>query len=448
MRPKEETMDSSSAPETQVETSAKEAGRYFRHMAQFVGFTKEDSEAIKQSQLVIEKYIPEIVGKFYDHLLHYPPTRRYFLKKEGGIDQEYLQFRMVHLTNFWRRTASGEYDDEYASFVDKVGLAHTSRGADPKVYIPERYVIGQVGFVQHAIGEALRKELHELDPDLEARASRAWNLLLMVILEMLSRAYSEEHEVEGGEPFVSVDTAQVRQLAVDTYERGLGLFRTIEYEDTVVADAADIPDGERLIVEVGDRSIGVFHHGGKWYALLNYCLHRGGPVATGSLEGDTLTCPWHGYQYDVTTGKFLLDPGVGLDAFSAEVTDGKVHLRIPTVTMGVEGLEKPAEDARSAALAPNQFRLAGLRPGHAIRLEVSGQRVAVYNVNGTLYATQNDCTHEGGPLSEGDLQSTVITCPWHGSRFDVTSGKLVRGPAQRPLQTFRVSVEDEVARVD
>ena len=441
-------MDSSSAPETQVETSAKEAGRYFRHMAQFVGFTKEDSEAIKQSQLVIEKYIPEIVGKFYDHLLHYPPTRRYFLKKEGGIDQEYLQFRMVHLTNFWRRTASGEYDDEYASFLDKVGLAHTSRGADPKVYIPERYVIGQLGFVQHAIGESIRKELHEIDPELEARASKAWNLLLMVILEMLSRAYSEEHEVEGGEPFVSVDTAQVRQLAVDTYERGLGLFRTIEYEDTVVADAADIPDGERLIVQVEDRSIGVFHHGGKWYALLNYCLHRGGPVATGSLEGDTLTCPWHGYQYDVTTGKFLLDPGVGLDRFSVEVTDGKVHLRIPTVTMGAEGLEKPAEDARSAALAPNQFRLAGLRPGHAIRLEVSGQRVAVYNVGGTFYATQHDCTHEGGPLSDGDLQGTVITCPWHGSRFDVTTGRLVRGPAQRPLQTFRVSVEGELARVD
>lgn len=448
MTPKEETMEGSPTPETQVETSAKEAGRYFRHMAQFVGFTREDSEAIKQSQLVIEKYIPEIVGKFYDHLLHYPPTRRYFLKKEGGIDQEYLQFRMVHLTNFWRRTASGEYDDEYASFVDKVGLAHTSRGADPKVYIPERYVIGQVGFVQHAIGEALRKELHELDPALEARASRAWNLLLMVLLEMLSRAYSDEHEVEAGELNVSVDTAQVHRLAVDTYERGLGLFRTIEYEDLVVADAAGVPEGERLIVQVGDRSIGVFHHGGKWYALRNYCLHRGGPVATGTLEGDTLTCPWHGYQYDVTTGKFLLDSGVGLDTFSVEVSDGKVHLQIPTVTMGAEESQEPAAVSRPAALAPNQFRPADIRPGKAMRVEVSGQRVAVYNLGGTFYATQHDCTHEGGPLSEGDLQGTVITCPWHGSRFDVTSGKLVRGPAQRPLKTFRVSVEGEVARVD
>ena len=441
-------MDRSSTPKTQVETSAQEAGRYFRHMAQFVGFTEDDGAAIKESQLVIEKYIPEIVGKFYDHILHYPPTRKYFLNSDESINQEYLQFRMVHLTNFWRRTASGEYDDEYASFVDKVGLAHTSRGADPKVYIAERYVIGQMGFVQHAIGEALRKELHELDPDLEARASRAWNLLLMVLLEMLSRAYSDEHEVEAGELNVSVDTAQVHQLAVDTYERGLGLFRSIEYQDTVVADAANIPNGERLIVQVGDRSIGVFHHGGKWYALRNYCLHRGGPVATGSLEGNTLTCPWHGYQYDVTTGKFLLDPGVGLDTFSVEVSDGKVHLRIPTVTMAVEDIQKPAAVSGPQTLAPNQFRPADLRPGKALRLKVGGQAVAVFNVAGTCYATQHDCTHEGGPLSEGDLQGTVITCPWHGSRFEVTTGKLVRGPAQRPLQTFRVTVEGEIGSVE
>jgi hypothetical protein len=72
--------------------------------------------------------------------------------------------------------------------VDKVGLAHTSQGADPDIYIAERYVIGQVGFMQHAVTEALQQELHEADPDLEARAAKAWNLLLMVILEMLSRS--------------------------------------------------------------------------------------------------------------------------------------------------------------------------------------------------------------------------------------------------------------------
>ena len=120
------------------------------------------------------------MANFYTQLLECPPTRKYFLKKDGEIDQEYLQLVIHHLTKFCRRTASAELDDDYAAYVEYVGRTHTSQGADPKIYIPKRKVIGQVGFVQHAIGQALRAELEEIDPELEARASRAWNLLLMV----------------------------------------------------------------------------------------------------------------------------------------------------------------------------------------------------------------------------------------------------------------------------
>jgi hypothetical protein len=133
-------------------------------MAEFIGFTDKDASAIHESGLVIEKHIPEIVAQFYTHLLSYPPTRTHFLKADGTVDQEYLQLRMHHLTNFWRRTASGKYDDDYARYVDYVGRAHTSHGADPNIYIAERYVIGQVGFMQHGISQALTQELHEYDP--------------------------------------------------------------------------------------------------------------------------------------------------------------------------------------------------------------------------------------------------------------------------------------------
>ncbi len=313
-----------------------QAGKYFQHMAQFVGFTEEDAAAIKDSQLIIEKHIPTFVSQFYDHLLRYPPTRKYFLKKSGAIDEPYLELRMTHLTTFWRRTASGEYDDEFAEYVDKVGLAHTSRGADPEIYIAERYVIGQIGFMQHAVTEALHQDLHEIDPALEQRATKAWNLLLMVLLEMLSRAYTDEHEAEEGLLSGEVDHERIRQMAVDTYERGLRMFRSIEYEDFEVAEASEIPDGERLIRRIGGRSLGIFHHEGEWYAVRNYCLHRSGPIATGSLEGDILTCPWHGYQYDVKTGEFLLDPAVKLETYPVEIKDGKIHVQLPTVVMDSE----------------------------------------------------------------------------------------------------------------
>jgi hypothetical protein len=208
-----------------IQRGAGDSGQYFRYMMEFVGFTPAEADAIRESRLIIEKHLPAIVSDFYAHLLRYPPTRKFFLKKDGSIDQDYLQKRMHHLTNFWRRTASAVFDDDYARYIDYVGRAHTSRGADPGIYIAERYVIGQVGFIQHAITNALEKELHEFDEDLEHRAVRAWNMLMMVILEMLSRAYGEEHEAEVYDRLQPVDLEAVRQLAVDTYEIGLGLVR-------------------------------------------------------------------------------------------------------------------------------------------------------------------------------------------------------------------------------
>ena len=109
---------------------AEDAGKYFRYMAEFVGFKPEDADVIRRTKPIIEQHLPDIVGKFYSHLLRYPPTRQWFLKPDNTLDQAYLELRMRHLTNFWVRTAEGNFDDEYARYVDYVGRAHTSHGAD------------------------------------------------------------------------------------------------------------------------------------------------------------------------------------------------------------------------------------------------------------------------------------------------------------------------------
>jgi nitrite reductase (NADH) small subunit/3-phenylpropionate/trans-cinnamate dioxygenase ferredoxin subunit len=93
----------------------------------------------------------------------------------------------------------------------------------------------------------------------------------------------------------------------------------------------DIPDGERKLVSVEGLSIGVFHHKGGWYALCNQCLHRGGPIATGPLEGDIITCPWHGFQYDVMTGQLLVDPSARLDTFPVVIAGDEVRVLIPII---------------------------------------------------------------------------------------------------------------------
>src|SRR5512143_3053099 len=160
-------MDEQTNIQDKAQRGAEDSARDFKYMGEFVGLSGKDEETIKRTMPVIEKHLPEIVSKFYSHLLRYPPTRKVFLKKDGTVDQDYVELRMRHLTNFWLRTAKGIYDDDYARYIDYVGRAHTSHGADPRIYIAERYVIGQVGFVQHAISEALIKELHDVDDAME-----------------------------------------------------------------------------------------------------------------------------------------------------------------------------------------------------------------------------------------------------------------------------------------
>ena len=67
--------------------------------------------------------------------------------------------------------------------------------------------------------------------------------------------------------------------------------------------------------------------------------------------------------------------------------------------------------------------------------------VAVYHFNGKVYATEDVCPHAGARLSEGALEGTVITCPLHGSQFDVCSGERLRGPADVAIKTHRVEME-------
>ena len=165
---------------------AEDSARYFKYMAQFVDFNEADAETIKQTRSIVEKHLPELVARFYSHLLRHPPTRKFFLKQDGSIDQPYVELRMRHLTSFWLHAAGGVYDDGFAGYLDYVGRAHTSHGADPHIYVAERYVIGQVGFMQHAISEALTRELRQVDEAFEIRAIEAWDKLMMVILEMFS----------------------------------------------------------------------------------------------------------------------------------------------------------------------------------------------------------------------------------------------------------------------
>lgn len=80
--------------------------------------------------------------------------------------------------------------------------------------------------------------------------------------------------------------------------------------------------------------------------------------------------------------------------------------------------------------------------------DVSGTRIAIASVGGAFYAFGDTCTHQGCSLAEGELEGTTITCPCHGSQFDVTSGDVLRGPAREPVQSYPVRLDSDALRVE
>ena len=80
-------------------------------------------------------------------------------------------------------------------------------------------------------------------------------------------------------------------------------------------------------------------------------------------------------------------------------------------------------------------------PGKMRVFDVAGTAVNVVSVDGHLYAFDDTCTHRGCSLAKGKLHGTTVTCPCHGSEFDVTSGAVLRGPAARPVRSRLVQVQ-------
>jgi len=80
-------------------------------------------------------------------------------------------------------------------------------------------------------------------------------------------------------------------------------------------------------------------------------------------------------------------------------------------------------------------------PGQAKMVEVEGKKIALFNVDGSIYAIDDTCTHRGGPLSKGVLEGKQVTCPWHGATFDVTTGDVLDPPAPNGVARYNVRLE-------
>ena len=116
----------------------------------------------------------------------------------------------------------------------------------------------------------------------------------------------------------------------------------------------------------------------------------------------------------------------------------------------MQSFDTKTDDATLAASPGQTFVVGGIddvRPGTCVTFELpDGNELAVYNVGGEYYATENFCPHKGAPLSEGMMCGHIVECGWHGWQFDVRSGECLT--VRERIKTYEVRLEDGLVKVD
>jgi 3-phenylpropionate/trans-cinnamate dioxygenase ferredoxin component len=104
----------------------------------------------------------------------------------------------------------------------------------------------------------------------------------------------------------------------------------LKIEFVEIAPASELPSGERLFVEIGDKPIVIFNIAGQLFAIGDVCSHDDGPLGDGTLEGNNIVCPRHGAEFDVRTGKVMSMPAVvDIPAYPVQVRDGTIFVGVP-----------------------------------------------------------------------------------------------------------------------
>ena len=95
-----------------------------------------------------------------------------------------------------------------------------------------------------------------------------------------------------------------------------------------VAEVSNLNPGEGKTVQIGERELALFNIDGKFHCVDNVCPHRGGPLGEGTLEGSVVTCPWHGWRFDVCTGVSPVIPTAKVEKFECVVEGNDVKVKL------------------------------------------------------------------------------------------------------------------------
>jgi len=96
----------------------------------------------------------------------------------------------------------------------------------------------------------------------------------------------------------------------------------------VVGRVSAFAPGGAAMVTVSGRHVALFRLGDQFFALDNMCLHRGGPLCEGPIDNEVVTCPWHGWSYQIRTGTMVQDPRVGVSKHDVQIAGDEIAIRL------------------------------------------------------------------------------------------------------------------------
>ena len=163
-----------------------------RQMADFVGFTDEDLELVRASGPVLLPRADELAAAVYEHFLSYPATARYFLTRDGEVNEPRLERRKHSLARWMRNSIEFKIDEQFPVFLLAVGVVHSNPPlpAGRHGSVPARFMTGTISFIQTQIASMLAEEISDSTRALQMSA--AWNKMLTLQLDILLAGYVTE----------------------------------------------------------------------------------------------------------------------------------------------------------------------------------------------------------------------------------------------------------------
>ncbi|HEY7491248.1 MAG TPA: precorrin-3B synthase [Candidatus Tectomicrobia bacterium] len=210
-----------------------------------------------------------------------------------------------------------------------------------------------------------------------------------------------------------------------------------------VAQVTDLKPETACVVHAAGTELALIRTPEGFFALDNTCPHSGGPLGEGLVEGHTLTCPLHSWQFDCKTGTCLTEQKQPPQRrYAVKLEGGQVWVEVPAVMPPAA-----AEESRGAATAHTVAegwravaQVADWRPGTVRQVQAGAATIALVCSTAGFHALDNACTHAGGPLGEGSLEGTTVRCPLHGWEFDARTGRCLTEPGRcQPTLETRVA---------